>query len=90
MIHKSDSTKIDQTVMFFEKLGAMNLGQFVLDIHIENFEMFLVKNQLSDFTIIWQQSSLSRPPLNKDCWFIKNISHLSSGEHSGPMGLLFI
>ena len=36
MILKSDSTKIAQAIMYLEKLCTMNLGQFVLHIHIEN------------------------------------------------------
>ena len=64
-----------------EQLRA--IGSLVLHIH-RNLENFLFKKQLSDFKIIWQQLSLSRPLLNKDCWFIENVSHLSSGEHSGP------
>ena len=42
------------------------IGLLVLHIHIENLKKFLVKNQLSNFKIIWQQLSLSRPLLNKD------------------------
>ena len=49
MILLSDSTKIAQAVIFIEKLGTMNWGQFILHIHIENIKYFLVKNQLSDF-----------------------------------------
>ena len=84
MIPLSDSTKIAQAAIFIENLGTMNWGQFVLLIHIENLKNVLVKNQRSDFEIIWQQPTLSRPLLNKDCWFIENVSHLSSGELSGP------
>ena len=85
LILKSHSSKIAQAIMILEKLGTINWGQFVFQIHIENLKKnLLVKNQLSEFKIIWQQSSLSRPLLNKDYWFIENISHLSSDECSGP------
>ena len=80
----SVSTMIAQAVMFLEKLGTMNWGQFILHIYTENLKKILIKNQLSDFKIIWQQLSSSRPLLNKDCWFIENVSHLNSGAHSGP------
>ena len=49
MILMSDSTKIAQAIMFLEKLGTVNLGQFILHIYIENLKNFLVKSQLSDF-----------------------------------------
>ena len=77
------STKIAQVAVFPEEHGTMKWSQFVLHIRIEKLKNFLVKNQLSDFKIIWQQSSLGRPLINKYCWFIENISHLSSGEWSG-------
>ena len=85
MILKLESTKNPQAIMFLEKLGIMNWVHFVFHFHIENLKDLLVKNQFSDFKLIWQQLYLSRPLLNKECWFIENISHLSSGEHSGPL-----
>ena len=41
MILKSDSTNIVQAVMFLQKHGTMNWGQFILHIHIENFLLTL-------------------------------------------------
>ena len=83
---RSDPGVLDYISVYAKYSGEQlrTIGPLVLHIHIENLKKFLVKNQLSDFKIIWQQLSLSRPLLNKDCWFIENVSHLNSGEHSGP------
>ena len=88
---RSDPGVLDYISVYAKYSGEQlrTIGPLVLHIHIENLKNFLVKNQLSDFKIIWQQLSLSRPLLNKDCWFIENVSHLSSGEHSGPWASCF-
>ena len=59
---RSDPGVLDYISVYATYSGEQlrTIGPLFLHIHIENLKKFLVKNQLSDFKIIWQQLSLSR------------------------------
>ena len=83
---RSDPGVLDYISVYTKYSGEQlrTIGPLVLHIHIENLKKNSCEEPAVRFQLIWQQLSLSRPLLNKDCWFFENVSHLSSSEHSGP------